>query len=75
MTKAQITTKIAELKFPNQPIKQSLEVRCIERCGYTKTELLNELHNLPGECINGRWVYDNRPAEVKRKEKLELLGI
>jgi hypothetical protein len=57
MTKAQITSKIAELKFPNQPIKQSLEVRCIERCGYTKDELLKELQNLPGECINGQWIY------------------
>ncbi len=63
MTKEQIISKIAELKFPKQPIKQSLEVRCIERCGYTKTELLTELQNMPQYISN------------QRNEKLNLLGV
>jgi len=63
MTKEQIISKIAEFKFPKQPIKQSLEVRCIERCGYTKVELLNELQNIP------------QYISFQRNQKLSLLGI
>jgi hypothetical protein len=43
LTKSQLTTKIVECIFPNQPIKQSLERTSIEMCGYTKIELLNIL--------------------------------
>ena len=63
MTKEQIINKILELKFPNSPIKRSLEARCIERCGYYKETLLNELHNMP-EYIS-----------EQRNKKIELLGI
>jgi len=63
MTKEQIISKIAELKYPKQVIKQSLEVRRTERCGYTKVELLNELMSMP-EYIS-----------TQRSQKLSLLGI
>jgi hypothetical protein len=40
LTKSQLITKIVEDLFPHQPIKQSLEITAIEKCGYTKAELL-----------------------------------
>ena len=43
LKKSQVTTKIVEFMFPNQPVKQSLERTSIEMCGYTKIELLNIL--------------------------------
>jgi hypothetical protein len=63
MTKEQIITKIVELKFPNSPIKRSLEARAIQRCGYYKETLLNELQNMPEYKSN------------QREQKLQLLGI
>jgi hypothetical protein len=68
MTKEQIITKIVELKFPNSgagsgPYSRGLEAKAIERCGYTKTELLNELKSIPEYISN------------QRNEKLNLLGI
>ena len=46
MKKVEIITQIVNLKFPNSSTKRSLEARAIERCGYTKVELLKELQNL-----------------------------
>lgn len=63
MTKEQIITKIVELRFPNSPIKRSLEARAIERCGYYKETLLNELQKMP-EYVS-----------EQRNKKLQLLGI
>jgi hypothetical protein len=40
LTKSQLITKIVEDMFPHQPIKQSLEITAIDKCGYTKAELL-----------------------------------
>lgn len=39
MKKENIIRQIAKIKFPNNLIKQSLEISAIERGGYTKKEL------------------------------------
>lgn len=63
MTKENLTYLIAELMYPNQSIKQSLEIRRIERCGYKKSELIEELERMP------------QYASYKRNQKLNSLGI
>jgi len=66
MTKAEIITQIVNFKFPNSgagsgDYSRSLQAKAIERCGYTKAELLKELQSIPGYIC------------MKRNEKIDQL--
>ncbi len=50
MKKENIIRQIAEKRFPNNVVKQSLEISGIERCGYTKSELLGLLEREYTAC-------------------------